>query len=77
MPSGANAGFRRGQGLDRGVGPDALVLLDDERVALALGDRNGRDLVGQPAFLAGDGGPLVARGGELVLRFAGDPTALA
>ena len=39
---------------------------------LRCGQRHGDDLVGEAAVLDGVGGPLVRRGGELVLRLAAD-----
>ena len=44
------------------AGPHALVGVDHERVALALGDLDRDDLVGEAAVLDGGGGPLVGRG---------------
>ena len=59
-----------GEGLDRGVAADALVLGDRE-VALARADRHRHDLVVEDAVLPGQRGPLVGLGGERVLLLAG------
>ena len=63
--------------LRRGAGPNTLVGVDDDRVALALRDRHRRDLVGEAPFLLGRGRALVTARCELVLHLAGDATDLA
>ena len=71
VPSLANAGAELAEALGGRARPDALVGVDDDRVALALGDLDRDDLVGEAPVLDGGGGPLVALGGELVLRARG------
>ena len=70
-------GTQAGEGFGRRAGPDAFVGVDDHRIALALGDRHRRDLVGEAAFLLGRGRAFVRLGRELVLCFARDATDLA
>jgi hypothetical protein len=59
------------------AGPDTLVGVDDDRVALALLDRHRRDLVGEATFLLGGRGALVRLRRELVLRLTRDVADLA
>ena len=54
-----------------GVGANALVVGEDDRVAFALGDGHGDDLVVEQSVLPGGGRALVRRGGERVLFCAG------
>ena len=67
----AERGAQLGQRLGGGVAADALVLRDDERVALALRDLDRDDLVVEDTVLPGLGGALVGAGRELVLLLAG------
>ena len=60
-------GAQAAERLRRGAGTHTLVGVDDDRVALALRDRDRRDLVGEAAFLLRGGGALVALRRELVL----------
>ena len=55
VPSLANAGRRLAERLGGGAGTHALVGVDEDRVALALRDLDGRDLLGETAFLHGRG----------------------
>ena len=71
VPSLANAGRSLRQRVGRGVGADALVLGEHDRVALALRDLDGRDLVVEDAVLLRDGGELVRARRERVLLLAG------
>ena len=77
VPSFENAGRRAAERLGGGAGAHAFVGVDHDRVALALRDRDRRDLVGEAPFLLRGGGALVALGRELVLRLAGDVADLA
>src|SRR5690606_14185820 len=61
-----------GQRFEGGVGPDALVLEELDRVALALRDLDRNDLVGEDAVLPRRGGLLVRPDRELVLLLAGE-----
>src|SRR5690606_3316560 len=58
-------------GVDRDTLADILVLIDD-RVALAAGDRHRRDLVLEPAGLPGRLGLVLRGDGETVLLLARD-----
>ena len=50
-------------------------MLDENRVALALGNQDRNDLVSEAAGLDGFGRKLVGAGSELVLLLAGDAVA--
>ena len=63
-------GPQTGQRLGGGLAADALVGVEDDRVALALGDLDRDDLVVEQPVLGGAGGPLVGLGGQLVLGLA-------
>ena len=76
VPSFENAGRRPPSDSRRGAGPHAFVGVDDDRVALALRDRDRRDLVGEAAFLLRGGGALVALRRELVLLRTRDVAGL-
>ena len=76
VPLLSKAGFRRAQRLGRRPGPHALVGVDQERVALALGDLDRDDLLGEAALLRRRRGLLVARCGERVLTLPGDADLL-
>ena len=65
-------GLERAERLGRRAGAHALVGVDQQRVALALGHLHRDDLLGQAALLGGGRGLLVARGGEGVLALPGD-----
>ena len=65
-------GTQAAEALGGRAGANALVGVDDDRVALALRDLDVDDLVGELAVLDGGGGALVRVGGERVLRFAAD-----
>ena len=71
LPALSKAGRSAARRLDGGVATDALVGVEDHRVALALGDLDLDDLVVEQPVLGGPGGPLVGLGGQLVLRLAG------
>src|SRR3546814_8538534 len=66
-------GTQAGQRLDGGLAADALVGVEDHRVALALRDLDLDDLVVEQTVLRGAGRTLVRLGGDLVLRLAGEP----
>ena len=71
-PPSANAGRRPAEGLDRRIGPDPLVLRQDERGALALRDLDGNDLGVEDARLGCRGGALMGSGGHGILHLTGD-----
>ena len=70
VPSLVEGGLERAERLGRRPRPHALVRVDQERVALALGHLHRDDLLGQPAVLDRRGGLLVAGRGEGVLALA-------
>ena len=77
LPGGDGAvrvegGPQLAQRLDGGLRANALVGVDDDRVALPLGDGHGHDLLGELPVLDGGRRPFVGQGGELVLPLAGD-----
>ena len=76
VPSFENAGRRPPSDSVVVPGRTPSSAVDDDRVALALRDRDRRDLVGEAAFLLRGGGALVALRRELVLRLAGDAADL-
>jgi hypothetical protein len=55
----AEGGPQLGQRVGGGVGADSLVDAEHDRVALALGDLHGHDLVVEQAVLLGLSGELV------------------
>ena len=61
-----------GELLEGRAGPRVLVALDHDRLALALRDAYGRDLLRQPAALDRGGGARLRAGGEGVLVRAAD-----
>ncbi|MCY1291636.1 hypothetical protein D9M70_408330 [compost metagenome] len=65
-----------GQLLQGGVAARVLVLLDEFRRALALGNLHRDDFPGQAAIGLGGGGALLAAQGEGILVFAGDAELL-
>ena len=67
VPSLVNAGFSAPSDSAVVPGPHALVGVDQQRVALALGDLHRDDLLGQAALLGRRGGLLVAGRREGVL----------
>ena len=76
MPSFLNAGLSCGERLRGRVGPDGFVAIDDDRVALALRNRDRQDLVLEPAGLGRPRRLLVTARGVLVLRGAIDVVVL-
>src|SRR3546814_20915957 len=66
-------GTQAGQRLDGGLAADALVGVEDHRVALALRDLDLDDFVVEQTALRGEGRTLVRLGGDLVRRIAGEP----
>ena len=69
-PPSAKAGAQAREGLDGRLGPDALVLRHDDRVALALRDLDRHDLGVEHAVRLRRGGPLVRTGGHGILCLA-------
>ncbi len=63
--------------LGGGAGTHAFVGVDEDRVALALGDLDRRDLLGHAAVLDRRRGAVVALGRDVVLHVARDATELA
>ena len=63
LPALSNAGRRPAERLGGGVAADALVGVEDHRVALALRDLDLDDLVVEQPVLGRPGGPLVRLGG--------------
>ena len=76
VPFLVKAGLQGAERLGRGARAHALVGVDQQRVALALGDLDRDDLLGQAALLGGRRGLLVARRRERVLALAGDADLL-
>ena len=76
LPALSKAGRSLARRVGGGVAADALVLGDDDRVALALRDLDRDDLVVEQPVLVGGGGPLVRGGGEGVLLLAADALGL-
>jgi hypothetical protein len=72
VPSFSKAPRSLGERLGRRLAAHALVGVDHERVALALGHRDGDDLLGELARGDGRRGQLVAARRELVLALARD-----
>ena len=72
VPSLRKAGLRPRQRIRGGVGADALVLGELDRVALALRDLHRHHLVGEDAVLPRRGGLLMRPRSELVLLGAGE-----
>src|SRR5690606_13138672 len=65
-------GAQPGEALGGGVGADALVGVEDLRLAPALRDLHRHDLVLEPSRLDGGGGALVGARGEGVLLLPGE-----
>ena len=61
-----------GQRLHIGVGAGGLIFLEWHRVAAALGNGDGHDLLVEPALVLGGNGALVAAESVLVLLLPGD-----
>ena len=68
----AECGLEAAERLGGGVGANALVLGEFDRVALALRDGHRHHLVGEHAVLPGGGGLLMRAGGEFVLLEPGE-----
>ena len=72
VPSSRERGAKPAQRLRRGVGADALVGVEDHRLAAPLRHGHGDDLLGQQPVLDRLGRALVRPGRELVLLLAAD-----
>ena len=65
-------GLQLGQLLHGGAGLDVLIGVEDDGIALLLGDDHGDDLVLELALGDGGGGTGLAAQGQLILHLAGD-----